>query len=116
MPATFHRLGGFSGGASLDEPPLPASSLTRNTRNDTFVLACGRGMARRSVRPRVRKETPRNRKANVAWSTTQSSAAWAPPSSARIATRNTGTKVADTTAVLLAATEENDEEQAALCV
>ena len=32
MPATFDRLGGFSGGASLDEPPLPASSLTRNTR------------------------------------------------------------------------------------
>ena len=32
MPATFHRLGGFSGGASLVEPPLPASSLTRNTR------------------------------------------------------------------------------------
>ena len=29
----FHRLGGFSGGVSLDEPLLPASSLTRNTRN-----------------------------------------------------------------------------------
>ena len=37
MPATFDRLGGFSGGASLDEPPLPASSLTRNTRN-TWAL------------------------------------------------------------------------------
>ena len=33
MPATFDRLGGFSGGVSLDEPLLPASSLTRNTRN-----------------------------------------------------------------------------------
>ena len=33
MPATFHRLGGFSGGVSLAEPLLPASSLTRNTRN-----------------------------------------------------------------------------------
>ena len=29
----FDRLGGFSGGVSLDEPLLPASSLTRNTRN-----------------------------------------------------------------------------------
>ena len=29
----FHRLGGFSGGVLLDEPLLPASSLTRNTRN-----------------------------------------------------------------------------------
>ena len=29
----FHRLGGFSGGVSLAEPLLPASSLTRNTRN-----------------------------------------------------------------------------------
>ena len=29
----FHRLGGFSGGVPLDEPLLPASSLTRNTRN-----------------------------------------------------------------------------------
>ena len=29
----FGRLGGFSGGVSLDEPLLPASSLTRNTRN-----------------------------------------------------------------------------------
>ena len=33
MPATFDRLGGFSGGVSLAEPLLPASSLTRNTRN-----------------------------------------------------------------------------------
>ena len=30
----FHRLGGFSGGVLLDEPLLPASSLTRNTRNN----------------------------------------------------------------------------------
>ena len=29
----FDRPGGFSGGVSLDEPLLPASSLTRNTRN-----------------------------------------------------------------------------------
>ena len=29
----FDRLGGFSGGVSLDEPLLPASYLTRNTRN-----------------------------------------------------------------------------------
>ena len=29
----FDRLGGFSGGVLLDEPLLPASSLTRNTRN-----------------------------------------------------------------------------------
>ena len=29
----FGRLGGFSGGVSLAEPLLPASSLTRNTRN-----------------------------------------------------------------------------------
>ena len=29
----FYRLGGFSGGVVLDEPLLPASSLTRNTRN-----------------------------------------------------------------------------------
>ena len=28
----FDRLGGFSGGVLLDEPLLPASSLTRNTR------------------------------------------------------------------------------------
>ena len=34
-PASFHRLGGFSGGVSLAEPPLPASSLTRNARNTT---------------------------------------------------------------------------------
>ena len=33
MPTSFDRLGGFSGGVSLAEPPLPASSLTRNTRN-----------------------------------------------------------------------------------
>ena len=32
----FDRLGGFSGGVSLDEPLLPASSLTRNTRNMCF--------------------------------------------------------------------------------
>ena len=31
----FDRLGGFSGGVLLDEPLLPASSLTRNTRNTT---------------------------------------------------------------------------------
>ena len=31
----FDRLGGFSGGVLLDEPLLPASSLTRNTRNAT---------------------------------------------------------------------------------
>ena len=36
LPATFDRLGGFSGGVSLDEPILPASSLTRNTRNASF--------------------------------------------------------------------------------
>ena len=29
----FHRLGGFSGGVSLVEPLLLASSLTRSTRN-----------------------------------------------------------------------------------
>ena len=29
----FDRLGGFSGGVLLAEPFLPASSLTRNTRN-----------------------------------------------------------------------------------
>ena len=32
-----YRLGGFSGGVSLDEPLLPASSLTRNTRNARTV-------------------------------------------------------------------------------
>ena len=35
----FHRLGGFRGGVSLDEPLLPASSLTRNTRNRLEQLA-----------------------------------------------------------------------------
>ena len=34
----FGRLGGFSGGVSLDEPLLPASSLTRNTRNTPPLL------------------------------------------------------------------------------
>ena len=34
----FGRLGGFSGGVSLDEPLLPASSLTRNTRNTRKCL------------------------------------------------------------------------------
>ena len=33
----FDRLGGFSGGVSLDEPLLPASSLTRNTRKRISV-------------------------------------------------------------------------------
>ena len=40
----FHRLGGFSGGVLLDEPLLPASSLTRNTRNTRVFIAispCG---------------------------------------------------------------------------
>ena len=40
----FHRLGGFSGGVSLDEPLLPASSLTRNTRN-TGLRASSQGFA-----------------------------------------------------------------------
>ena len=31
--SSFDRLGGFSGGVSLDAPLLPASSLTRNIRN-----------------------------------------------------------------------------------
>ena len=35
----FDRLGGFSGGVSLAEPFLPASSLTRKTRN-TRALSC----------------------------------------------------------------------------
>ena len=41
----FGRLGGFSGGVSLAEPLLPASSLTRNTRNGLTMAAlpCCRG-------------------------------------------------------------------------
>ena len=35
----FDRLGGFSGGVLLAEPLLPASSLTRNTRNNKSVCA-----------------------------------------------------------------------------
>ena len=35
----FDRLGGFSGGVLLDEPLLPASSLTRNTRNAVTLPA-----------------------------------------------------------------------------
>ena len=38
MPATFDRLGGFRGGVLLAEPILPASSLTRNTRNTALPL------------------------------------------------------------------------------
>ena len=37
----FDRLGGFSGGVSLAEPLLPASSLTRNTRNTVPVPVAG---------------------------------------------------------------------------
>ena len=40
MPATFDRLGGFRGGVLLAEPPLPASSLTRNSRNTTELEPC----------------------------------------------------------------------------
>ena len=38
----FHRLGGFSGGVSLAEPLLPASSLllTRNTRSTVACCHC----------------------------------------------------------------------------
>ena len=35
----FDRLGGFSGGVLLAEPLLPASSLTRNTRNTRAEVA-----------------------------------------------------------------------------
>ena len=36
-----YKLGGFSGGVLLDEPLLPASSLTRNTRNGGSGGDCG---------------------------------------------------------------------------
>ena len=45
----FHRLGGFSGGVSLDEPLLPASSLTRNTRA-AFVCFCQKESGPRVVK------------------------------------------------------------------
>ena len=41
----FDRLGGFRGGVSLDEPLLPASSLSRNTRNTGGAARHARGAA-----------------------------------------------------------------------
>ena len=66
MPATFHRLGGFSGGVPLVEPLLPASSLTRNTRNTLIwggylehsIVKVGCEAPRNSFRETLEKERP----------------------------------------------------------